>query len=251
MKTLRLRGLVLVMAALLPAAAFASPTVNTLGGDTRVQLSADLVGALTSLGVSVKASYPARLRGASASFPIPGGELDLGTLKGEVDHAGGLTLRAGATEVNLSSYTIDTTGAAPVLTGLVKVNDSVLGRLPLFDITLVSAPVVRGLHARAGSVQLDNVRLTLNDEAAVALNAVFNVSAFQAGLPVGTARVQYHLRQVMVFLNAFTLNKPEVFINHSGSKFNAEGELTDEATGKFIGEQLVALRTLAERVKPR
>ncbi|MDZ4104106.1 MAG: NADPH-dependent FMN reductase [Hydrogenophaga sp.] len=69
--------------------------------------------------------------------------------------------------------------------------------------------------------------------------------------PVGTARVQYHLRQVMVFLNAFTLNKPEVFINHSGSKFNAEGELTDEATGKFIGEQLVALRTLAERVKPR
>ena len=32
MKTLRLRGLVLVMAALLPAAAFASPTVNTLGG---------------------------------------------------------------------------------------------------------------------------------------------------------------------------------------------------------------------------
>ena len=69
-------------------------------------------------------------------------------------------------------------------------NDSVLGRLPLFDITLVSAPVVRGLHARAGSVQLDNVRLTLNDEAAVALDAVFNVSAFQAGLPVGTARVQ-------------------------------------------------------------
>ena len=117
MKTLRLRGLVLVMAALLPAAAFASPTVNTLGGDTRVQLSADLVGALTSLGVSVKASYPARLRGASASFPIPGGELDLGTLKGEVDHAGGLTLRAGATEVNLSSYTIDTTGAGDSFSG--------------------------------------------------------------------------------------------------------------------------------------
>jgi chromate reductase len=69
--------------------------------------------------------------------------------------------------------------------------------------------------------------------------------------PVGTARVQYHLRQVLVFLNAFTLNKPEVFINQSGSKFNAEGELTDETTAKFIGEQLVALRTLAERVKPR
>ena len=147
------------------------------------------MGALTSLGVSVRATYPARLRGTHAAFPIPGGELDLGSLKGEVDHAGGLTLQAGATQVNLSSYTIDTTGATPVLTGLVKLNDSVLGRLPLFDITLVSAPVVRGLHARAGSVQLDNVKLTLNAEAAEALNAVFNVTAFQAGLPVGTARL--------------------------------------------------------------
>ena len=34
-----------------------------------------------------------------------------------------------------------------------------------------------------------NAQLTLNGEAAEALNAVFNVSAFQAGLPVGTARV--------------------------------------------------------------
>lgn len=69
--------------------------------------------------------------------------------------------------------------------------------------------------------------------------------------PVGTARVQYHLRQVLVFLNAFTLNKPEVFINLSGTKFSADGELTDETTARFIGEQLVALRTLAERVAPR
>jgi hypothetical protein len=190
MTTLRIWCYTLAAGALIPLSASAAPTVNTLGGETRVQLSGDLVGALTSLGVSVRASYPARLRGAQASFPIPGGELDLGTLKGEVDHAGGLTLRAGATEVNLSSYTIDTTGAAPVLTGLVKVNDSVFGRLPLFDIGLVSAPVVRGLHARAGSVQLDNVQLTLNADAAAALNAVLNVDAFQAGLPIGTARVQ-------------------------------------------------------------
>lgn len=190
MTTLRLWCYTLAAAALIPLAASAAPTVNTLGGDTRVHLSGDLVGALTSLGVSVRASYPARLRGAQASFPIPGGELDLGTLKGEVDHAGGLTLQAGGTQVNLSSYTIDTTGATPVLTGLVKVNDSVFGRLPLFDIALVSAPVVRGLHARAGSVQLDNARLTLNADAAAALNAVFNVNAFQAGLPIGTARVQ-------------------------------------------------------------
>jgi chromate reductase len=65
---------------------------------------------------------------------------------------------------------------------------------------------------------------------------------------VGTARVQYHLRQVMVFMNAFVVNKPEVFINHCAGKFNEQGELTDEATAKVIGELLVALRNLKTRV---
>lgn len=68
--------------------------------------------------------------------------------------------------------------------------------------------------------------------------------------PVGTARAQYHLRQILVFLNTFTLNKPEVFINHSSTKFDADGALIDEPTKKFMLDQLLALRTLAERVKP-
>jgi chromate reductase len=66
--------------------------------------------------------------------------------------------------------------------------------------------------------------------------------------PVGTARVQYDLRKVLVFMNTFTVNKPEVFISNAATKFNAEGELTDEATAKFIGDLLVSLRTLKTRV---
>jgi chromate reductase len=66
--------------------------------------------------------------------------------------------------------------------------------------------------------------------------------------PVGTARVQYHLRQVLVFMNTFTVNKPEVFINHCAGKFNEKGELTDEASAKFIGELLVSLQNLKARV---
>jgi chromate reductase len=69
--------------------------------------------------------------------------------------------------------------------------------------------------------------------------------------PLGTARVQYHLRQVLVYMNTFTVNKPEVFIGQAASKFGPEGELTDEATGKFILQLLVSLRELAERVAPR
>src|SRR5260370_33825322 len=37
--------------------------------------------------------------------------------------------------------------------------------------------------------------------------------------PVGGARVQYDLRKSMMFLDAFTLNKPEIFICNFASKF--------------------------------
>jgi chromate reductase len=67
--------------------------------------------------------------------------------------------------------------------------------------------------------------------------------------PLGTARMQYHLRQALVYMNSFVVNKPEVFISFAPTKFNAEGELTDEATAKFIGELLVSLQKLAARVK--
>ena len=66
--------------------------------------------------------------------------------------------------------------------------------------------------------------------------------------PVGTARVQYDLRKVLVFMNAFTVNKPEVFISSCASKFDPQGNLTDEATGKFIGDLLVAMQSLKKRV---
>lgn len=66
--------------------------------------------------------------------------------------------------------------------------------------------------------------------------------------PVGTARVQYDLRKVLVFMNAFTVNKPEVFISFAQNKFDAQGELKDEATAKFVGDLLVAMEALKKRV---
>jgi len=66
--------------------------------------------------------------------------------------------------------------------------------------------------------------------------------------PVGTARVQYDLRKVLVYMNTFTVNKPEVFISNAAGKFDAEGELTDEATARFITELLVSLQNLKKRV---
>lgn len=68
------------------------------------------------------------------------------------------------------------------------------------------------------------------------------------GGPLGTARAQYDLRKILVYMNTFTVNKPEVFIGNAASKFNAQGELTDEATAKFITDLLVSLQALKKRV---
>jgi chromate reductase, NAD(P)H dehydrogenase (quinone) len=59
--------------------------------------------------------------------------------------------------------------------------------------------------------------------------------------PVGGARVQYDMRRSMVFLDAFTLNKPEVFIGHFPQRYDEKtGKITDEQTIGFMKQQLAA-----------
>jgi chromate reductase, NAD(P)H dehydrogenase (quinone) len=57
----------------------------------------------------------------------------------------------------------------------------------------------------------------------------------------GTARAQYHLRQVFVYLNMYPVNRPEVMIANAAERFDAEGNLTDEQTRKHIRQLLEAL----------
>lgn len=66
--------------------------------------------------------------------------------------------------------------------------------------------------------------------------------------PVGTARVQYDLRKVLLFMNAFVVAKPEVFIGLAPTKFDAEGQLIDETARKLIVDLLSALQKLRERI---
>jgi chromate reductase, NAD(P)H dehydrogenase (quinone) len=59
--------------------------------------------------------------------------------------------------------------------------------------------------------------------------------------PVGGARVQYDLRRSMVFLDALTLNKPEIFIGNCAQRIDEKtGKITDEQTIGFIKQQLAA-----------
>ncbi len=66
---------------------------------------------------------------------------------------------------------------------------------------------------------------------------------------LGTARAQYHLRQMLVFLNVFPINKPEVFITQANTKFDEAGRLTDEATRDHIRKLLQSLADWTTRLQ--
>lgn len=62
-----------------------------------------------------------------------------------------------------------------------------------------------------------------------------------AGGMLGGARMQYHLRQIMVFLEAKVFTKPEVFVAFAKSKVDESGtRIADETTREMIRAQLAA-----------
>lgn len=66
---------------------------------------------------------------------------------------------------------------------------------------------------------------------------------------IATARAQYHLRQMMVFLNMFPVNQPEVMIGNAGERFDENGNLTDETTKIFIRQLLQNLVDWTRRIR--
>jgi chromate reductase, NAD(P)H dehydrogenase (quinone) len=55
---------------------------------------------------------------------------------------------------------------------------------------------------------------------------------------IGTARAQYHLRQMFVFLNMHAVNQPEVMVANAHKHFDQDGKLTDETAKKLIRQLL-------------
>jgi len=66
---------------------------------------------------------------------------------------------------------------------------------------------------------------------------------------LGTARAQYHLRQVFVFLNVHPLNHPEVMIGNAADHFDSQGNLTDERTKDSIRRLLGNLVSWTRRLQ--
>lgn len=130
------------------------PGATIVGGATSVTFNSTFLG----LGLTVTPNPPATLNGATAVFPITGGDTDPLL----ITHSGTLTLSAGISSIELGNFTINGT------TGLVLGDVIGVGtQLDLFNI-------------EPGLV------LSLTGTSAGALNATFGTSLV-SGLAVATA----------------------------------------------------------------
>jgi hypothetical protein len=150
-----------IVAAIAAIAAFAAG--GSAGAVARGTTSVDLEPAtidvvVNVLGLSPAAVTPGQLSGLEASFPIVGNAKD-----GVIKHVGGLSLSDGETTLKLTRYFIDTNVGQ--LTAVASVDDVRVGRIPLFDVTLI-APAA-GCAASAD--------LALTSDAAGALDAIFDL----------------------------------------------------------------------------
>jgi len=59
----------------------------------------------------------------------------------------------------------------------------------------------------------------------------------------GSARGQSQLRQAFEFTNSYCMPQPEILVYRAHQKFDDDGNLTDEATQKYLGKYLEAFYT--------
>lgn len=74
------------------------------------------------------------------------------------------------------------------------------------------------------------------------------VMSESTGINAGS-KAQYHLRQMMVFLNIHAMTRPEMMVPNANEMFDKNGNLKDEHTKEKIKELLGALVDWTERLK--
>ena len=68
---------------------------------------------------------------------------------------------------------------------------------------------------------------------------------------IGTARAQYHLRQMFVFLDMHPVNQPEVMIGNAAQRFDKDDNLIDETSKGLIRQLLQNLVEWTGRISSR
>ena len=132
------------------------------GGKTRLSLNANTAAALTGAGVTVAPASEATAGSAGIAFPIQGGLINAKTLAGKITHSGGLTFTAGGKSLTIRDFTVNTS--------------------------------TKTLSATSKRLTITNIRTTLQQGVADALNGYFSTSLFSGGLPIGTVAVSARIK---------------------------------------------------------
>jgi hypothetical protein len=185
MKKLFLAAHVLAAAfTLLATSANAQDICVVNGGRSTVRLDLGLIFTLAESNIGLTGTDTSQRTLGFINFPITSGAISLDTSAGQILHSGGMILTSGTTAVTLDSLIVDTLSDNPFVTALVEINGNFVGRVKLFDFVLPSGltlPIV----PNQGAFSLSGVQLTLDDEAATALNQAFGSKAFAPGAEFG------------------------------------------------------------------
>lgn len=175
------------------ASAQATNTINS--GSTNITLASDLIPALTSAGITLGTESGTSLHNGVIDLNVIGGAVDLDTGDAQAIHSGGLNLTAGSNKVILQSLIIDTTNGAVVISGLVSVNGMMLGRMPIFDLSVSTVLTYPFSVSHQGNLTISGIDVTLDSTIAGLLNSTFTSAGnpFAGGNVVGTAVVSVNV----------------------------------------------------------
>lgn len=59
---------------------------------------------------------------------------------------------------------------------------------------------------------------------------------------IGTALAQYHLKQILLYLNARVMGQPEFYVSNGSDKFDENGNLIDAKTKEYMERLLKSFR---------
>lgn len=199
LRATRIAAVLLAAILVLPGTAAAttgSSTVHLDGVRTTLTTDPATTGVLIKNGILPLPVGPATVSPIFGSdglslrygFPITGGSVDAASLAGFINHSGGLRFVniANGQRLTLTNFRIVISNH-PGLTAVVNRDPSV--RVRILNLDLSHAAIDKDPPI----VTVSNVKATLTQTAASALNSTLGVSFFASGITLGTAQVTAHI----------------------------------------------------------
>ncbi len=177
---------VLAVAGASVAAHAQQQTQNVAFGRTTVNISQTFLDSLVRSGATLTDLSGNTVTSAGTTFTEVGGALNTSTKAGEIFHSGGYVITGAGQTVRVQDFIIDTTNTShPMISALFVVNDTVYGRVVLFDLQATSSFMFTAMPG-SGVANLSGISVSIDAAGASALNSIFGGQVTSAGTLVGT-----------------------------------------------------------------